>query len=56
MDMTTKSKDIRKQKILRPSPLLSQAEIIQKINRNTRKSYKLFDLLVWGNKKYEPTE
>lgn len=54
--MTGKYKEIRKQKILKISPLLTQAEIIKKINRNTRRSYQLFDLLVWNPKTYEPTK
>lgn len=54
--MTGKYKEFRKQKLLITSPILTQAEIIKKINHNTRRSYQLFDLLVWNSKTYEPTK
>ncbi len=48
-----KSKDIRNRKNRKSSKLLSQAEIIRKINNSTRKSYKLFELLIWNKDVYE---
>jgi len=53
MDMIIKSKEIRKRNIRKTPTTLSQSEIIKKINRNTRKSYKLFDLLLWSRDGYE---
>lgn len=50
--MTMKSKEIRKRKIRKSPALLSQAEIIRRINRTTRKSYKLFELLAWSKDGY----
>lgn len=52
MDMTVKRKEFRKQKIRKSPTLLSQSEVIKKINLNTRKSYKLFDLLLWNRDGY----
>lgn len=48
-----KSKENRKRKIRKPQTLLSQAEIIKRINNSTRKSYKLFELLAWNKDVYE---
>jgi hypothetical protein len=53
MDMKMKSKEIRIRKTKKLTTLLSQAEIIKRINNSTRKSYKLFELLAWSGKGYE---
>ena len=53
--MTTKSKENRNRKISK-TPLLSQADIIRKINRSTRNSRKLFDQLIWNCKDYGSTK
>ena len=50
--MTMKMKDIRKRKNRKSPTVLSQAEIIKRINRSTRKSYKLFELLTWSRDGY----
>lgn len=51
--MAIQNRDYKK-KIVRKTPqLLSQGEIIRKINASTRKSYKLFDLLIWNKDRYE---
>jgi hypothetical protein len=52
MDMTIKSKDNRKRKIRKTPTIPSQSEVIKRINRNTRKNYKLLDLLIWSRDGY----
>lgn len=42
--------------VKKPPRLLSQKEIIKRINNSTRKSYKYFELLVWGKDGYESTK
>lgn len=56
MDMTMKNSNRKiRQSKKTPQPL-SQAEIIRKINASTRKSYKLFELLIWNKDRYESTK
>lgn len=44
--METEIKKIRKRNSKGPLTLLSQRELIKKINRSTRNSYKCFELLL----------
>jgi len=52
--MKLKNQNKSSNKTSKSPVLLSQAEIIRKINRNTRRSYKLFKLLFESRNDYEP--
>lgn len=50
--MTTKTKEIRHRKKTTSRTPLTQAEIIRRINRSTRKSYRYFEMLIWNGGGY----
>lgn len=45
--MAIQNKDIRKRKIKKSPALLTQSEIIKKLNASTRKSRRYLELLAW---------